>query len=270
MKAAVERKTTASDGCAIAFQVDGAERAPAVLMSNSLGTTRDMWVPQIALLSARFRVIRYDTRGHGRSDAPRNAYTIDQLGRDALTVLDAADVMDAHICGLSLGGVTAMWLGVNAPDRVRSLVLAATAARIGSGDLWNTRIHQVQAGGTRSIADTVMARWFTEEFRSANPSVVATYREMLIATSSDGYVGCCAALQDADLRHVIRQIAAPTLVIAGASDPATPPSDADAICRSVPGARMVTVNASHMVNVEQAWAFTESVANFIDKHEHPK
>jgi 3-oxoadipate enol-lactonase len=268
MKAAVESRTKASDGCAIAFRIDGAERAPALLLSNALGTTLDMWAPQVASLSSHFRVIRYDTRGHGRSEAPQHAYTIDQLGRDAITVLEAAEVTDAHICGLSLGGVTAMWMGIHTPTRVRSLVLAATAARIGSVEFWSSRIHQVRTGGTASIADAVMTRWFTEEFRNTASSVVATYREMLTSTPAAGYIGCCAALRDTDLRPDIARIAAPTLVIAGAADPATPPADGEAVRQTVPGTTMVTLNASHMLNVEQAQAFTERVAEFIAQRMH--
>jgi 3-oxoadipate enol-lactonase len=266
MKAA-ESSTVASDGCVIHFRVDGAENAPVLLLSNSLGTTLEMWAPQVASLSSHFRVIRYDTRGHGQSDAPRAAYSIDQLGRDAVAVLDATGVSDAHVCGLSLGGVTAMWLGINTPSRVRSLVLAATAAHIGSDDLWNTRIRQVRTGGTGSIAESVMSRWFSEEFRIANPSVVETYRAMLTNTETDGYAGCCAALRDADLRQAIAQIAAPTLVIAGAADPATPPADGEVIRQRVRGAEMITLSAAHMVNVEQADTFTETVAAFITKRE---
>ena len=264
---AAENSTVASDGFRIHYRVDGAAKGPALLFSNSLGTTLQMWAAQVASLSPGFRMIRYDTRGHGRSDAPAGAYSIDQLGRDAVAVLDAAGVTDAHVCGLSLGGVTAMWLGIHVPGRVRSLVLAATAARIGSEDFWNTRIRQVRASGTRSIADTVIARWFSEEFRTTNPAVVDTYRQMLVNTATEGYAGCCAALRDADLRQPIARIAVPTLVIAGAADPATPPADGDAIRQRVPGAEMLTLNAAHMVNVEQADTFTEAIARFIAKRE---
>ena len=234
-----------------------------MLLSNSLGATLEMWAPQLASLLSRFRVIRYDTRGHGRSDVPPGPYTIGQLGRDAVAVLDAADVTRAHVCGLSLGGVTAMWIGVNAASRVDSLVLAATAARIGSVDSWNTRIAQVQAGGTQSIVDTVLSRWFTDEFRRTQSSVVATYRDMLTSTASAGYSGCCAALRDTDLSHVIAQIRVPTLVIAGEMDPATPPADSEAIRQTVPGARMVVLKASHMVNAEEARGFNQAILDFL-------
>jgi 3-oxoadipate enol-lactonase len=264
-----QESRVSGDGCTIAFRVDGAEDAPALLLSNALGTNLNMWAPQVAAFAAHFLVIRYDTRGHGQSDAPRNPYTIDQLGRDALAVLDAANVSRAHVCGLSLGGVTAMWLAVNAPLRVAALVLAATAGRIGAREMWETRIEQVLAGGTESIADAVMTRWFTEEFRASSPSLVETYRSMLTSTPRDGYIGCSAALRDADLRHTIERITAPTLVVAGTADAATPPTDAEEIRLRVPGAAMQTLNGSHLINVEQPDAFNRAVLTFIGQQQHP-
>lgn len=252
-----------NDGCTLAYRLDGPPAEAALLLSNSLGSTADMWAEQMAPLAVRLRVIRYDTRGHGESDAPHGDYTIEQLGRDALAVLDAVGAERAHVCGLSLGGVTAMWLGVHAAARVQSLVLASTAARIGSPQMWNERIRQVRTAGTESIADAVMARWFTEGFRRARPDLVSTYRAMLASCSADGYAGCCAALRDADLREDILHITAPTLVIAGESDPATPPSDGEAIRSRISGARMVTLHASHLANVEQPDAFNENVLTFI-------
>lgn len=252
-----------NDGCALAYRMDGPAAGPALLLSNSLGSTVDMWADQVGPLASRFRVIRYDTRGHGESDAPRGDYSIDQLGRDALAVLDAAGVERAHVCGLSLGGVTGMWLGVYAAGRVQSLVLASTAARIGTVAMWNERIRQVRTGGTESIADAVMARWFTEGFRKTRPDTVSTYRAILASCFPDGYAGCCAALRDADLREDILQITAPTLVIAGESDPATPPTDGEAIRSRINGARLVTLDASHLANVEQPEAFNENVLTFI-------
>lgn len=252
-----------SDGCALAYRVEGPEDRPALLLSNSLGTTADMWAPQMASLTSRFRVIRYDTRGHGQSDAPPGEYTIDQLGRDALAVLDAASVNRVHVCGLSLGGVTGMWLGVHAAARVESLVLASTAARIGTIHMWNERIRQVLDGGTESIADAVMARWFTEGFRKRSPGDVSSFRAMLASTPAHGYAGCCAALRIADLREHIARIAAPTLVITGASDPATPPADGRGIQTRVVGAEMVMLNASHLANIEQSDMFNQTIVDFL-------
>jgi 3-oxoadipate enol-lactonase len=255
------------DGCRLNYRVDGDSQAPALLFSNSLGTTHAMWQPQLDALSSLFRVIRYDTRAHGASDAPAGGYTIDELGLDALAVLDAAGARTAHICGLSLGGLTAMWLGVHAPDRIASLILASTAARIGNAQLWQERIELVRASGVASLADAAMGRWFTERFRTGHPDVVAGYHAMLGSCPAEGYASCCAAIRDADLRNAIATIAAPTLVIAGTHDPVTPPAEAEAILTRIQGARVSLLDAAHLSNVEQADAFNGSVIAFITQHE---
>lgn len=254
-----------SDGCGLAYRVEGADGRPFLLLSNSLGTTADMWADQMPVLTSMFRVVRYDTRGHGQSDAPAGEYSVEQLGRDALAVLDAVGATHAHVCGLSLGGVTGMWLGVHAAHRVASLVLASTAAKIGSADMWNQRIRQVLDGGTDSIADAVMARWFTDAFRAHSPERVSRFRAMLASIPAQGYAGCCAALRAADLRDEIAGIGAPTLVISAASDPATPPADGTFIAARIAGADMTVLDASHLANVEQPEAFTQAIVDFVHR-----
>jgi 3-oxoadipate enol-lactonase len=238
-----------------------------LLFSNSLGTTHELWQPQLEALSSTFRIVRYDTRGHGDSDAPPGSYTIDTLGQDAVAILDAAGVDRAHVCGLSLGGLTAMWLGVHAPDRIRSLILSSTAARIGSVSMWEERIAEVKATGVASLADGAMGRWFTAGFRAAQPATVSVYHRLLSSTSAAGYIGCCAALRDADLREAIRSIVAPVLAIAGREDPVTPPSDAEDIRARIPGARAALLDAAHIANVEQASAFNDLVSSFITQQQ---
>jgi 3-oxoadipate enol-lactonase len=252
-----------SDGCELAYSVEGVEGRPFLLLSNSLGTSADMWADQMPSLAAAFRVIRYDTRGHGRSGAPSGEYSIEQLGRDALAVLDRAGAARAHICGLSLGGVTGMWLGVHAAERVESLVLACTAAKIGTVEMWNQRIRQVLEAGMPSIADAVIGRWFSHAFATGSPGRVASFRSMLTSTPPQGYAGCCAALRAADLREDIPRIEAPTLVISGASDPATPPAEGRAIEARINGAEMVVLDASHLANVEQPERFTQAIVEFV-------
>ena len=254
-------------GCRLNYRIDGNPHGEPLLFSNSLGTTHELWRPQVEGLSASFRIIRYDTRGHGASDAPRDEYTIDALGRDAIAILDAAGVERAHVCGLSLGGLTAMWLGVNAPERVRSLILSSTAARIGSVSMWDERIAQVEAAGVASLADAAMGRWFTAGFLAAQPATVSVYHRLLSSTPAAGYKGCCAALRDADLREAIRTIAAPVLVIVGREDPVTPPSDAEDIRARIPGARAALLDAAHIANVEQASAFNDLVSSFITRQQ---
>jgi 3-oxoadipate enol-lactonase len=251
------------DGCRLAYETSGAADAPVLLLSHALGATADLWRPQLAPFSSAFRVIRYDTRGHGRSGAPGGEYTIERLGRDALAVLDAAGADRAHVCGLSLGGLTAMWLAVHAPQRIGRLVLASTAARIGTPDGWIERVRQVQAGGMEAIADAAMPRWFTEDFRRREPETVARYRAMVASCSPVGYSGGCAALRDTDLRDAIRHIDAPTLVVSGSADPVTPPADGTGLRERIPGARMVTFDAAHLPNVEQADRFSTVVGEFL-------
>ena len=252
------------DGCPLAYATSGPADAPVLLLSHALGATSALWDPQLAPFSSAFRVIRYDTRGHGSSGAPAGEYTIDRLGRDALAVLDAAGAERAHVCGLSLGGLTAMWLAVHAPQRVGRLVLASTAARIGTPDRWSERVRQVRAGGMDAIADAAMPRWFTEDFRRREPETVARHRAMVASCSPVGYTGGCAALRDTDLREAIRRIDAPTLVVSGTADPVTTPDDAIEMCARIPGARMVTFDTAHLPNVEQADRFSGAVREFLE------
>jgi 3-oxoadipate enol-lactonase len=251
------------DGCRLAYATSGAAGTPVLLLSHALGARADLWAPQMAAFSSAFRVICYDARGHGRSGTPAGEYTIDRLGRDALAVLDAAGADRAHVCGLSLGGLTAMWLAVHAPQRVGRLVLASTAARIGTPDRWTERVRQVEAAGMEAIADAAMPRWFTEDFRRREPGTVARHRAMVASCSAVGYSGGCAALRDADLREAIRSIDAPTLVVSGTADPVTPPADGLELCDRIRGARMMTFDAAHLPNVEQATRFSEVVGEFL-------
>ena len=247
----------------IAWRADGPSTAPALLFLNSLGTTCDIWQPQLARFGERFRVVRLDTRGHGQSASPEGDYTLDQAGADALGVLDAAGVDRAHVCGVSLGGMTAMWLAAHAPERVRTIVAVSTALRIGVPATWEDRIRQVEAGGPASLADAAMARWFTERFRHAHPDVVAWCRQMLAGCDPLGYARACAILRDADLHDVATRITAPTLVIVGNEDPVTPPADAAEIRRHIHGARLLTLEASHICAVERADAFNAAVLGFL-------
>jgi 3-oxoadipate enol-lactonase len=254
---------TLGDGCCIAWALDGPEGAPVLMLSNSLGTTMEMWRPQLAAFTARFRVLRYDTRGHGRSDAPPGGYGLDRLGRDAIELLDALGLGRVHFCGLSLGGMTGQWLGARAPDRIDRLVLANTAAVMGPPSAWDARIVTVRQQGMAALTDAILERWFTPEFRAV-PEGAAFVRDQLLATDPAGYAGCCAAIRDMDLRPLLGRIAAPTLVITGSRDPATPPADSTLIVESIPGARQLMLDAAHLSNVEQPEAFTTAVLDFLD------
>lgn len=257
-------RTVQSDGARISYSVEGPAHAPALVLSNSIGTTRELWARQVPAFANAFRVIRYDTRGHGQSSVPDGEYSIDQLGRDVLAVLDDADVDTASVCGISLGGLTAMWLAVNASDRMRSVVLANTAPQIGSTDMWNERISLVRSRGMAAIADSAVLRWFTPEFRERDGDTVHGFKAMLQDCPPSGYAGCCAALRDADLRDALASIQCPTLAIGGTADAATPIAGAEQIRDRVPGAQMVALEAAHLSNVEQAVAFTDAVLDFLN------
>ena len=211
-------------------------------------------------------MIRYDARGHGRWAAPPGDYTIDDLGMDALAVLDAAGAPRAYVAGLSMGGQVAMWLGVHAADRVRGLVLANTAARFGGATSWNERIATVRAGGLAAVAEAGVANWFSAAFIEREPAVADRIRRMVARCSPVGYAGCCAALRDADLRDDLPRIAAPSLVIAGAVDTRTTVADAEYIRDRIPGATLVVLQASHLSNVEQPERFSDHLERFFTAH----
>nr|WP_047168496.1 3-oxoadipate enol-lactonase [Sphingomonas sp. Y57] len=252
------------DGCRIAWRLDGPADAPVLMLSNSLGTTMDMWLPQLPALTGRFRVLRYDQRGHGASDAPAGGYSLDRLGRDAIELLDVLGLETVHFCGLSLGGMTGQWLGVHAPDRFRRIVLANTAAYMGPPSGWQARIGVVLDKGMGAIASAVLERWFTPEFLPGTPEVKTTVEAWLLATNPVGYAGCCAAIRDMDLRPVIGLIRNPVLVIIGGRDPATPPAQGEEIVAAIPGAKGVTFDAAHLSNIEQPDRFLEALLDFLD------
>jgi 3-oxoadipate enol-lactonase len=252
-----------ADRANIYYQLDGHEGAPVLMLSNSLGTALEMWDPQVRALTMRYRLLRYDSRGHGRSAVTSGPYTIERLGRDALAILDALGLQRVMFCGLSKGGMVGQWLGANAPDRVERLVLCNTSAHIGAPEVWNQRIETVRAMGTGAIVPGVIERWFTRPFRESAPEEVAKVRAMLEATDPEGYVACCAAVRDMDLRDAIPGIRAPTLVIAGYHDLPTPPDHARLIAESVPGASMVTLDAAHLSNIEAQADFTKAVLDFL-------
>jgi len=238
--------------------------APALLLINSLGCSLEMWDDQFSALQERFEVIRYDVRGHGQSSAgTRTELTMDQLARDALAVLDACGIARAHLCGISLGGMTAMHIAREWPDRVLKVVLSNTTPYMPPRENWQTRIALVKSQGTVAITETVLDRWFTAEFRAAEPEKVDRIRQMLLAASPQGYAACCAAIRDMDQREAIKSITATTLVIGGTKDPGTTPADAELIANSIAGAKLVMLEAAHLSNVERAAEFTAALLEFL-------
>jgi 3-oxoadipate enol-lactonase len=240
------------DGVRLAYRVDGPATAPALVLSNSLDLDRRMWQPQIAALARRFRVVRYDQRGHGRSSVPAGPYTLDRLGGDLLALVDALQVGRAHICGISLGGLVAQWLAVRHPDRVDRVILANTGARIGTEAGWDDRIRRVHAGGMEAIRDLVVGRFLSAPFRQVHPDIVRWVGDLLVATAPEGYVATCEALRAAGLRGEVGAIRAPTLVMAGGLDESTPGDHSHALHAAIAGSKLVILpDAAHLSNVEQ-------------------
>ena len=248
----------------IHYTIDGPEGAPVLVLSNSLGTTLELWEPQLPELARRRRVLRYDPRGHGRSPAPGGPYTADDLGRDVLELLDRLELQRVSFCGLSMGGVVGMWLGANAPERIDRLVLACTAARFAPRERWEERIATVRREGMAPVADASMERWFSSRFREERPEIVARFREMVAASSPEGYAACCEAIRDFDFRARLGEIAAPTLVIAGEEDPATPVENLQFIAEGIAEARLhVIPGVAHLANVEQPEVFSRAVLDHL-------
>jgi 3-oxoadipate enol-lactonase len=238
--------------CAVHHAFAGPQDAGVVVLSNSLGTTLEMWEPQAAVLARDRRVLRYDMRGHGRSPVPETPYAIADLGADLVGLLDRNGIERASLCGVSLGGMVSMWVAAHAPERVDRLVLCSTSAIMGPPGSWTERAALVRREGTAAVADTVVARWFTPGFAASRPDVVAAIRAQLAATPPEGYAGCCEAIKDMDQRPDLPSVTAPTLVIAAEADPSTPPAHARTIAGLIPGARLEVLDrGAHLVNVEE-------------------
>jgi 3-oxoadipate enol-lactonase len=254
-------------GEAFNCRVDGPAGAPALVLSNSLGTNLSMWEPQMPALAMRFRVVRYDTRGHGQSPLSTIDYGLDTLGRDVVRLLDSLEIRRAHFCGISMGGATGMWLAIHARERIDRLVLSNTATKFGTPERWNARIDAVRKGGMRAIADGVIETWFTPAFRARAPEAVAPMREMLLEAPPEPYLAACRAVREVDLSSEIGRITCPTLVIVGAHDVPTPPAQGRAIAERIAGARLRELPAAHISNVEAAREFTDEVLDFLTAEE---
>jgi 3-oxoadipate enol-lactonase len=253
-----------ADGVRIAYRVDGDDSRDALVLINSLGTDLRLWEPQMPELTRHFRVIRYDCRGHGASDVPPNPATIDRLGADLIALLDCLHSDIAHLCGLSLGGLTALWAAAYHRKRVGRAIFANVAARFGTTQSWEERIRAVRAGGMTAISETVVGRFLGATFRATHPDVVRRITDMVEATPADGYVAVCAALRDADLRDVVSRIRAPSLILAGELDQSAPLRQSEELHTAIAGSELVVLpGAAHLTNVEQADEFTHLVTKFL-------
>jgi 3-oxoadipate enol-lactonase len=248
----------------VPYRLDGPADAPVVVLSNSIGSTSAMWDPQVPALAERLRVVRYETRGHAGAPVPDGPYALADLGGDVLALLDNLGVERAHFAGLSLGGMTGMWLGVNAPERIDRLALLCTSAMLARDVDWPARAALVREQGTGAIAAATVERWFTPAYIEANPDVAARWRAAIADTPSEGYAGCAEAIGTMDLEEDIRAVRAPTLVIAGRHDPATPPPHAELIAARIPGARLEVVDGAHLSNYERADEVTRALLDHLE------
>jgi 3-oxoadipate enol-lactonase len=244
----------------------GPDDAPVLLLSGSLGTTLDMWDPQVPALSASHRVIRFEHRGHGGSPVPTGPYTIEELGRDVVTMLDRLNLSRVSYCGLSIGGMVGQWLAINAPERIDRLILLCTAPYLPPAAAWHERAAAVREAGTPEVvADAVIGRWFTADYAASHHDVVARYRAMISGIDPEGYAGCCEAIAGMDLRAGLPGVTAPTLVVSARQDPSIPPEHGEAIAAAIPGARIEILDpGAHLASVERADAVTALIAEHLD------
>ena len=254
----------------IHYELTGAGDGPVLMLANAIGSNLHMWDKALPSFEKSYRVVRYDMRGHGESSVPPPPYTIDQLGGDVLFLLDSLGIGRASLCGLSLGGLIAMWIGIHAPERLSRMVLANTAARIGTREGWEERMKTVQASGMEPVALASPARWFTRIYQEQSPEEMDRARAMIATTDAAGYAGCCAVLRDTDLRNQIGTIEASCLVIAGAHDPSTPPEEGRAIQSALRDGKYVELDASHLSAWERAEEFAGVVLAFLGRSRFPE
>jgi 3-oxoadipate enol-lactonase len=251
------------EGGQIHYRLDGKQELPVLVFSNSLGADLSMWDAQVPAFTQHFRVLRYDSRGHGASAFGAGDWTIESLSRDVVSLLEHLEIETASFCGLSVGGLVGQWLALNAAKRLSKVVLCNTAARIGNNEAWNARIDAVNKGGIPSISKGILERWFTAPFRQREAGAVDRFRKILEATPPGGYVATCAAIRDADLRAEVSKIHAKVLVVAGTQDQATPPVGGRYLVEQIAGSKYVELDTAHLSNVESPQRFSEEVLTFL-------
>jgi 3-oxoadipate enol-lactonase len=255
---------TTGDGCRIAYRIDGSDDRPVLLFSNSIATNLHMWDRSVPELGRSFRLLRYDTRGHGGSDAPTGAYSLDRLGRDVVELLDHLQIDRIHFLGLSLGGFIGQWLGIYAPERLGRLVLSNTSPFLAAALPFDEQIRNVLAVKSMDgVADGFMRNWFPASWLAEPNPIVDAFRAMVLATPPHGLAGCYAALRDADLRRPISLITSPTLVVGGENDAVTRPDHSEEIAATIPNAELVLLPGVHILNIEQPERFLGAVIRFL-------
>ena len=259
--------TIDANGVRIAYRLEGPEAGPVVMLSNSLATNYGMWDAQIPALTDKYRVLRYDQRGHGGSEATKPPYSFDLLLEDACALIRALGLGPVHFCGLSMGGMTGQLFGAKRAGMLRSLVLCDTSSRMPDPSIWNARIKAARGEGMASLVPSTIERWFTPAFRGKEKREVERVGGMIAATPVDGYVGCCNAIAAMDQTHLLAGIKTPTLIVVGADDPATTVAHSEVIHRAIPGSELVVLqNAAHLSNIEQTAKFNAALRSFFDRH----
>ena len=249
----------------VAYQFDGPADRPVILMSNSLMSNISMWDPTLPALTDRYRVLRYDTRGHGRTSVTPGPYSIAMLADDAVGLLDALNIRQAHIIGLSMGGMIAQQLGARYSDRVLSLLLCDTASEMPPRSMWEERLAIARTQGIPGLVEGTIKRWFTEPFINRAPKEIAKVREMILGTPVEGYMSCAGAVRDMAQTTMLLKITAPTLVITGRQDPACTVDQSTVLHRMINTSRMAVIeNAAHLSNIEQPEVFNREIRNFLE------
>ncbi len=247
------------------YELAGPDDAPVVVFSNSLGANLTMWDAQAPEFSRCYRVLRYDTRGHGESSLPDGPHNLPGLAHDVLDLLDYLSIPVVSFCGLSLGGITGLWLGRHTPQRIRKLIVCSTAAKIGTREIWDARIDLVRREGMQAVVPGILERWLTPAFHATSPETVEATRRVLESAPVEGYVAGCEAVRDTDLRAELAGVSVPTLVVMGASDPVTPPADGRFLAGSIPGARYLELSGAHLFNVESPAKFAAEALGFLNQ-----
>lgn len=246
------------------YRLEGISGRPVLVLSHSVSTDNSLWDPQMPDLLRHFQVLRYDTRGHGATDAAAGEYSVEQLGRDAVALVNELGIEKFAWCGLSMGGAIGQWIALNFPGRITQLVLANTSPRFGEASMWNSRIQSVREGGMAAIVEFVMRRFFTEKTRAGENPYVSSTRAVFLGTDPEGYAGCCAALRDFDSRPLLQNINVPCLVISGDADPSTPwTGQGEVLARQIPNAKAVHLPTAHLSNLEQPRSFTAAMLEFL-------
>ena len=260
---------TKVNGIEANYELHGKEGAPWLVLSHSLACSVRMWDPQIAALKDRYRILAYDTRGHGGTEAPKGAYTLELLADDLKALLDHVGAKNPHYCGLSMGGMIGQTFALKYPGVFRTLMLADTASRYPAEawPLWQDRIKIAEDKGMAPLVEPTLQRWFTEPFRKSNPAPVAAIGKLIASTPVAGYVGCCHAIPKINLSARLKEIKIPILVLCGDLDPGTPPAMSEEIHRSAPGSKLVMIRqAAHLSNLEQPEQFTKALSDFLAAH----